>query len=444
MTKEQFIQKLLSSAVEAGISEAEAYFSETESMRVLMDQQEIGEYSVNTTGRLMFRGLYNGKMGTSYTEAMDENAIEMLIHQVKASAELITDEDEQFIFAGSSNYVTIDCTGDLGTPEERIQQAMAIAKAGVSNNPYVKENGLFTGFSSESRSVFLSNTHGLNLRHTSQDCYIALESIARDGERASTSFQLDCKRNMKDLDIQKVVTGCIEDAVGGLHAEPCESGEMPVIFRGDAMVDLLGAFHSIFSADAAQKGLSLLAGKEGESVASACVTIVDDPLRIDCMSACPFDDEGVAARTKHVIKKGVLKTLLHNLKTAKKAGCESTGNATRQGRGAIGVAPTNFYLTQGNQDLLALENSMREGIVITRLDGLHAGTDAISGDFSILSKGYMIRDGKRSQAIEKVTVAGNFFTLLKEIVAVGSDLCFPFGNFGSPSVWVSKLSVAGK
>ena len=41
-------------------------------------------------------------------------------------------------------------------------------------------------------------------------------------------------------------------------------------------------------------------------------------------------------------------------------------------------------------------------------------------------------------------MAGNFYTLLKEIVAVGSDLTFPFGGVGSPSVWVKTLSVAGR
>ena len=443
MTKEAFIRELLRKAVESGISEAEAYISESESMRVLMDQLEIGEYTVNNACRLTFRGLYNGKMGSSFTEVMDADAMEMLIDNVKASASLITDEDEQFIFTGSPSYATIDCAGDLGTPEERIDQAMAVAKAGVSADPRVKENGLFTGFASSSTRVYLSNTHGLNLKHSGQDCYVVLESIARESERVSTSFRLDCKRNIKDLDIQKVVGDCVEDAVCGLHAEPCESGEMPVIFRADAMVDMLEAFQSIFSADAAQKGLSLLAGKEGEVIASACVTIIDDPLRAECMSACPFDDEGVATRTKRVVENGVLTTLLHNLKTAKKAGRESTGNASRAG-GAMGVSPTNFFIEQGSMSLRALEESMGDGLVITRLDGLHAGADAISGDFSILSKGYLVKNGMRGGAVEKVTVAGNFFSMLKEIAAVSSDLEFPMGSFGSPSVWVSKLSVAGK
>ena len=47
------------------------------------------------------------------------------------------------------------------------------------------------------------------------------------------------------------------------------------------------------------------------------------------MAKRTFDGEGVAAYAKNVVEKGVLTTLLHNLKTAAKAGVRSTGNASK-------------------------------------------------------------------------------------------------------------------
>lgn len=96
------------------------------------------------------------------------------------------------------------------------------------------------------------------------------------------------------------------------------------------MGDLLATFCGVFSADNVQKGLSLLAGREGETIASASVTLTDDPLMPMGMASCPFDREGAATHTKHILENGVLKTLLHNRKTAKKAGCKTTGNAAAQ------------------------------------------------------------------------------------------------------------------
>jgi PmbA protein len=50
----------------------------------------------------------------------------------------------------------------------------------------------------------------------------------------------------------------------------------------------------------------------------------------------------------------------------------------------------------------------------------------------------------RGHAVEQITIAGNFFEMLKGIRAIGADLRFPSGGIGAPSVDVGTLSVAGK
>lgn len=178
-------------------------------------------------------------------------------------------------------------------------------------------------------------------------------------------------------------------------------------------------------------------------IAAPCVTLMDDPHMKGGAASRPFDGEGVATRVKQVIEGGRLTTLLHNLKTAKKAGVQTTGNAARGLKSSITVAPSNFYIKPGEKSLSGLEAEMENGLVVTKLEGLHSGANEISGDFSLLCTGHLVRDGKRVQAVEQVTVAGNFFALLKDIVAVGSDLRFGMGSVGSPSVRVSSLSIAG-
>ncbi len=86
---------------------------------------------------------------------------------------------------------------------------------------------------------------------------------------------------------------------------------------------------------------------------------------------------------------------------------------------------------------------MDNGLVITDVSGLHAGADAISGDFSLIAKGYTVKNGKKDAPVEQITVAGNFYQLLKGIRAVGSDLTFPQGGMGSPTLDVGEISVAG-
>ena len=68
----------------------------------------------------------------------------------------------------------------------------------------------------------------------------------------------------------------------------------------------------------------------------------------------------------------------------------------------------------------------------------------VSGDFSLAAKGFYVEDGKKSFPVEQITLAGNYFDLLKNIVEIGDDLKFPMSNVGSPSVIVTGLSIAGK
>ena len=72
------------------------------------------------------------------------------------------------------------------------------------------------------------------------------------------------------------------------------------------------------------------------------------------------------------------------------------------------------------------------------------GANPISGDFSLLAKGFEVKGGKRVRAVEQFTVAGNFYKLLAGVRAVGSDLLFEGSPIGCPSVLVDSLSVAGE
>ena len=108
------------------------------------------------------------------------------------------------------------------------------------------------------------------------------------------------------------------------------------------------------------------------------------------------------------------------------------------------VAPSNLFFQAGQESLQELEARMGDGLVITELSGLHAGANTTSGDFSLLSKGYLLAEGKRVRPVEQITVAGNFYRLLKDIRALANDLTFPASGVGAPSVDVGTLTVSGK
>lgn len=444
MKPDEFISKLLEAAREAGFTVAEAYLLEDESFKATAMNGEITEYASHMTRGLGFRGMLEGRMGYAATEALDEAAIGQLIRGAKDSALYCEDESEQFIYDGQEPVGELPLTGEDAPAEEKVAFALEMERVAKAYDPRVTQVGYDTVLTGRA-SVRIVNTNGMDKQYAQSICGAYLQPVAREGEHTATGMDIQFARDFAALDAKRLGETAAGRAVEMLGASPVKSGQYRVVIQNLAMVDLLETFASAFSAENAQKALSLLAGKVGETVAAPCVTIADDPLRKDALASRPFDAEGVPSRRNVVVDGGVFKTFLHNLKTAKKDGVQSTGNASKGGyASSVRVAPTNFYIEAGEKSLNELLVDIGDGLLITEVEGLHAGANAVSGDFSLLSKGFTVEGGMRGRAVEQITIAGNFFEMLKGVKAVGADLRFPSGGFGAPSVDVGTLSVAGK
>ena len=446
---DEFIDRLLKAAAEAGISPAEVYCAEKADFSAQAMEGNIDSYEVSETCALSLRGMVDGKTGYASTEAFDEDAIRMLIRGVKESAALVETEEQDEIYAGDPEYPAVETPEndlDSVTAEEKLQFALDMEKSARAADPrIVNSEGSYV--STGRGTVRLVNSYGLNLKTETPPGGYAMAGIwlvGKDGESTASGGESEAGRKFRDMDPEKIGRDAAAETVAMLNAAPVESGVYRAVIRRDAMRSLLSTFSGIFSAENAQKKMSLLEGREGETIASSCVTLMDDPLLPGGFATAPFDGEGSACRTKAVIENGVLKTLLHSRKTARKAGTVSTGNARRSVSSPVRVAPTNFFFRPGEKDLNALLADMGEGLMITELGGLHAGANPVSGDFSLIAKGFRVSGGALGQPVEQITIAGNFYELLKNIRAVGCDLEFKGGNIGSPSVDAGTIHVAGK
>lgn len=441
-----FLTKLMAAAKEAGIEACEAYIVERDSFKAMVNDGEVVEYNTNATRGLGFRGLKNGRMGYAGTEAFDDDAVSQLVRGVLESAELTEDDDQVFLYNGTESTPEIKLTNDKIAaldPETKITKAIEMEKAIKAFNERIDKtarNMIQTG----RHTIRIVNSYGMDRSFTEDICVMFGQATAMENGHVSTGFYGKAGRDFELLDPKKIGSEVAKSAVENLGAIQLPTGNYRTVIHRGAMTDLLQTFCGIFSAETAQKGLSLLKGRLGEKIASDCVSLIDDPLLLDGLEARPFDAEGVPSKMHTVVENGVFRTFLHNLKTAYKDGVETTGNASKAGYDStVHVSPSNFYIKAGAQSFDELLSQMDDGIVITDVSGLHAGANPVSGDFSLLSKGYTVKNGKREQPIEQITIAGNFYDLLKNIRSVGSDLEFPFGGIGCPSVDVGSLAVSG-
>lgn len=449
MERKQFIDTLFARAKEAGFETCEVYVSASDSFSTQVRGGEILSYDAAQTMGLGFRGLYGGKMGYASTQILDEDAIDLLVDGAKANAQLIESEDKQFIHPGDASYAELDatCKGlERLSAADKIAMARAIEEKMLAQDGRI-ESGEGCVVGSVSQQTAIVNTLGLNVSSQSSAMLGYAIPNAREGEDVASEFAFSAWMNTDDIDLDALAAQAARNALDGLGAQSMPSGRMPVLLTPEAAMDFLSTFSSVFSADQAQKDMSLLKGREGEVIAAGCVTLMDDPHMPASIASVPFDGEGVATIVKKVIDEGRLTTLLHNLKTAHKQGVKSTGNAVRTYASTVSIAPSNFYIAPGESSPEELAARMGDGLILTSVAGLHAGANDISGDFSLSAKGFKVEGGKKTSAVKQITVAGNFFQLLKDIQAVGSDLRFGMpglSRFGSPSLLVSELSIAGE
>lgn len=442
-----FMDKLLDRAVASGLTAAEVFYKESSDFSASAKDGEINTYEVSDTCSLGLRGVWNGRMGYASTEAFDDEAVEQLINGVKESAELVESDEQDEIFPGEESYPTLaeeETDIDTITPEQKLDAALLLEKTVKEADPRIVNVPAATIMNTVA-TTRLKNTYGLDLSSTERMIAAVAGAIAHEGESTTVGYQVKAASRFADLNTQQVAQDAADWALNALNGYAVDAGEYRIIMHREAMCDLLRTFCGVFSAESAQRKMSLLDGKEGTKIASDVVTLMDDPLLPGGFGSRTFDAEGSASRTKTVIENGVLQTLLHSRKTARKQGVETTGNASRPSvSSAVHVAPTNFFFKPGEKDLDALTEQMGDGLVITELAGLHSGANPISGDFSLLSKGYRVENGKRTHPVEQITVAGNFYQLLQNIREVGSDLLFPASSIGSPSIDIGTLNVAGK
>lgn len=447
MRFESMKNALVAAAKAQGLEQYEIYYSMGENVSAEALGDEISSFASSASGGICFRCIVNGKMGYASGELMTEDAMEELVKNAISNAACIDSEDEVFIFEGSPKYAP------LPQKEIRLAEAKEVRDAALDlqRKTYAESDKVGDGTQSAAISITeeirLYNSNGLELSNRVGVSVAYANPVVRVGDEAQENFEY-CT-GLSEADRRELPQKAVRAALDKMGACAVDSGKYDVVFSGRQFRQFLSAFSSVFSAKNAQLGLSLLAGKEGERIASDCVTLVDDPMPADGYMQTPFDGEGVATARRNVIEGGVLKTLLYDLTTAKKAGVESTGNGQKGAYSSpVSIAPYHFAIAEGEDTLDGLFAAVQNGLYITECKGFHAGANAVTGDFSIESAGFMIRDGKRAEPVKSFTVAGNFFDLLKQVDRIGNEIVWgipsSFTVYGSPDLLVRGLSVAGK
>ena len=287
------------------------------------------------------------------------------------------------------------------------------------------------------------NSKGIDVSSIKTFYEIFLSVASRDGEDTGSGFDFDFSHGFGDLKFKKAAMNAAKKGVDQLGARTAASGNYPVVFDNYTSSEILGILKQSFYADSVYKKKSLLEGKIGKKIFSDKLDIIDDGLLYGGALTDMFDREGVKMKTKVLCSSGTINSYLYDIRYGKIYGVRSSGNsAGRSFTLPPDVGSTNFFIKNGETNILDIIGSIKEGFYITELMGLHMAKP-YTGEFSLGAAGFFVKNGKIDFPVKGIAVSGNIMQLFNGISKIANDLRF-FGSVGSPSILFENIQVSGK
>jgi len=187
----------------------------------------------------------------------------------------------------------------------------------------------------------------------------------------------------------------------------------------------------IFGREAAQAGESFITPEMvGTRIGTDFVTVVDDPRLVGSAGFYHYDDEGVKAREKVLIKKGIINEFLHNKETAKAMNLKSNGSsrASSYDREPI-VRMSNTYMKPGDYSEEELLKDTKKGIYVKNFMEWNIDDKRYNQKYTG-SEAYLIENGEITKMIKNPTIEITTPALYKSIDALGKKIELFAGNCG--------------
>ncbi|OKH25277.1 peptidase C69 [Hydrococcus rivularis NIES-593] len=423
------LQKPIDLALKAGASHAEVYHSRALSRPVFFEANRLKQLESSQSEGTALRLWREGCPGLAV--AYGEVDPEVLVERAIALSRLNPPETIELAEARTAIYSNVG-------EEVAVEKLVEIGKNAIAQLRDAYPDLICTAeLESERETTILLNSQGLHCEYTdtSVSYFLGVEWVR--GEDFLGIYDGEYTRG--SLNPDKVVKQILQRLQWAQTNAPPPTGRIPILFTANAATMLWGTAAAALNGKSVLEKSSPWSDKLGELVASEMLTLSQQPDKEPY--SCPFDDEGTPTQTLSLISQGRVEQFYTDRTTARALGTQSTGNGFRPG---LGRYPTpdlvNLLIEPGKGSLEELIAQLDEGLLVDQMLG--GGAD-LSGDFSInVDLGYRVEGGKIVGRVKDTMVAGNVYTALKKIVALGGDIDWN-GSCYTPSLIVQGLSVVG-
>jgi PmbA protein len=440
-------RRAVEAALEAGAADAEAWAEEGVSRRIRVYDGEVESLSDAGGRGVGVRAFVDGRSGYAFGTDLTDAGVVEVARSARDAAEA-ADPDEHGGLPDEFGTTQIEglassALSDWST-ERKVELTLAVERA-ARERPGVTqvENAVY---SDAEGNVALANSRGFAAGYDATQAWAYASAFAGEGSDLMTGMGVGLGRDPNALDPDAIGGEAAERALALVGARQPDSRRCPVVLDAFVAASFLGFIGSMLSAEAVQRGRSLFADREGDEIADPALALADDSTDPEGPASAPFDGEGSPSRRTRLIEGGRLLTFLFDVRTARRSGRSSTGNASRGSyRSPPSVGTTNLVLDPGDGTLEELFEQAGDGLYVTDVAGLHSGVNPVSGTFSVGASGRLIEGGEAAGPVRELTIASDLVSMLRTVRAVGVQTRWlPLGgSVKAPPILIGEMAVSG-
>jgi len=356
-------------------------------------------------------------------------------------------------------YAAVDPIDALGN-EAKVEALRRVDALLRSLDPRVQQ--VMVSLSAAVDTVLVARTDGVLAADVRPLVRMNVQVIVEQNGRRESGYagfggRYSYEQLLGDGQPEKFAREALRQALVNLESIDAPAGVMPVVLgNGWTGVLLHEAVGHGLEGDFNRKGTSTYAGRMGQRVASAGVTIVDDATLAGRRGSLNIDDEGTPTQSTTLIEDGVLTGYMQDTLNARLMGMPPTGNGRRESYAHL-VMPrmTNTYMLAGQDAPEDMIRSVKRGLYAVNFGG--GQVDITSGKYVFsATEAYLIEDGKVTAPVKGATLIGNGPETMQRVTMIGHDLALDDGvgvcgkdgqsvpvGVGQPSLKISEMTVGG-
>jgi PmbA protein len=423
-------------AIKSGASEAAAELTKRRDVEVGYRDGMLENLKESTQNSLNLSIYQDNRYSSHTTNDLRKESMQKFIEEAIAATKYLSKDefrklpdvalypakDKTQLSITDDKYESVETDRRVAIAKE-IQEAAAAESdkiisvtAGYNDTMYETARVHSNGFSGETAGTYFSAGASVTVR---------------DGETGRPSdWYWGSTRFLNDLpELNFLGTQATKRALRKIGQKKIKSDKFDMIVENRSIPRLIGTFRGAMSGRSLQQKRSFLEGMLGKRVASTQLTLVDNPLLDNGMASRYFDDEGLAAKERVMIEKGILKNYYIDYYYGQKLGMESTSGST-----------SNLLFALGDQSLEEMIKSVDKGIFVTGFIG--GNSNSTTGDFSFGIVGILIEKGELTQPVNEMNISGNARKFWTQLTATGNDP-YPYSSYQAPSMLFADIDFSG-